>query len=369
MTEANATLGLTKTSIINSTFTNSTEIPVLSAGISTRVGIAILSIAFMIGFPGNAFVIWTILTQIKKRTVTCLLIFHLAVADIIVILTAPFFLHVLSTGSWTFCSWTFGEIICKVCYYICGLGMYTSVFLIMFMSIDRFLAVVRPFTSQKMRTKPVVRGIVASIWISASLLAVTMIFYRTMVFRNGRPQCELFHNSTEHIVFQCTFEALTGFVIPFTIIVSCYVYIGLRLRTAKFQTKQKTNRLVIMIIVTFALFWLPYHTINILQVSGEIFSSKTLTMAAKKARPNAIAFAYFSSSTNPILYVFAAGNFIRTAGVGFMAKLFEGTASENSSVRKISQAFRHRSQAESVEVEKCLDDAEPSKNVAPHQAE
>ncbi|XP_069820263.1 leukotriene B4 receptor 1-like [Dendropsophus ebraccatus] len=360
MAEANTSLGLTTMSSI--TFTNSTKMPVLSSGTSATLGIAILSIAFIIGFPGNAFVMWTIMTQMKKRTVTCLLILHLAMADIIVILTAPFFLHLLSTGRWIF-----GKIICKICYYICGFSMYTSIFLIMFMSIDRFLAVARPFASHKMRTKPVVRSIIASIWISAFLLAITMFFYRAVIPVYGRPLCIPFHTSSEHVIFQYTFETVTGFVIPFTIIVSCYVYIGLRLRTAKFQTKEKTSRLVIMIIVTFALFWLPYQVVNILQVSGEIFLSETLKNAAKTVRPNAIAFAFLSSSANPILYVFAGGNFIRTAGVGFMAKLFEGTASESSSFYKISQVFRQRSHTSSVELGKGLEEAEPSKCMLSNQ--
>ncbi|KAG8596412.1 hypothetical protein GDO81_001899 [Engystomops pustulosus] len=362
MTEANAVLDPTTISNVNSVFTNSTKSPVLSSGKSASLGIAILSIAFIIGFPGNAFIIWTILTRIKKRTVTCLFILHLAIADIIVILTAPFFLLLLGIGRWIF-----GDIVCKLCHYISCLSMYASIFLIMFMSMDRFLAVAKPFTSQKMRTKPVVRGIIASIWVLASLLATTMFFYRSVIGIAGRPQCIPYHNSPKHMVFQYTFETLTGFIIPFTIIVSCYIYIGLRLRTAKFQTKQKTSHLVIMIIVIFALFWLPYQVVNMLQVSGEIFASQNLTIAALKARPNVTALAFFSSSANPILYVFAGGNFIRSAGVGFMAKLFEGTASETSSFRKISQVFRQKSHTESVELEKCLEKAEPSNNMVSNQ--
>ncbi|XP_040272729.1 leukotriene B4 receptor 1-like [Bufo bufo] len=360
MTEANTVLHPTTMSSVISTFTNST--PVLSTGKSASLGIAILSLAFIIGFPGNAFVIWTILTRMKKRTVTCLLILHLAVADVLVILTAPFFLHLLSTGSWTF-----GNIICKMCHYISCLSMYTSIFLITFMSMDRFLAVAKPFTSQKVRTKPIVRGIVSLIWLLASLLAITMFFYRAVIPIKNRPQCIPIHKSPNHMVFQYIFETLTGFVIPFTIIVFCYIYIGIRLRTAKFQTKQ-TSRLVIMIIVTFALFWLPYQVVNMLQVSGQLFSP-SLTQAAITARPNTIALAFLSSSANPILYVFAGGNFIKSAGVGFMAKLFEGTASETSSFRKISQVFRQRSHTESVELEKCLEQAEQSKTMLSNQTD
>lgn len=57
--------------------------------------------------------------------------------------------------------------------------------------------------------------------------------------------------------------------------------------------------------------------------------SETVSRAAKTARPNVTAFAYFSSAVNPILYVFAGSSHIRQAGFSFMGKLFEGTNSES----------------------------------------
>ncbi len=62
-------------------------------------------------------------------------------------------------------------------------------------------------------------------------------------------------------------------------------------------------------------------------------SSSSVLKAAKVARPNVTAFAFMSSSVNPVLYVFAGSSHIRQAGLGFMAKLFEGTNSESASTR------------------------------------
>ncbi len=62
-------------------------------------------------------------------------------------------------------------------------------------------------------------------------------------------------------------------------------------------------------------------------------SSSSVLRAAKVARPNVTAFAFMSSSVNPVLYVFAGSSHIRQAGLGFMAKLFEGTNSESASTR------------------------------------
>ncbi|XP_029436993.1 leukotriene B4 receptor 1-like [Rhinatrema bivittatum] len=345
----------TSTSWNASSFMNETQPsqPVFSSSSSSSsasLGIAILSVALLVGFPGNAFIIWTILVAMKKRTVTCVLILHLAVADMAVLLTAPLFIHLLATRGWVF-----GEGICKICHYICCLSMFASILLISFMSLDRFLAVAKPFLSQKVRTKPVVLGIVMTIWVLAALLAIPMPFYRTVISFGPARICMPYHPGPNHIVFQYLFETIFGFALPFAVLVASYAYIGCRLRSAKFQRKRKTGRLIAAIVVAFALFWLPYHVVNLIQVAGNLATGSTaiaLRKAAATGRPNVTALAFFSSSVNPVLYAFAGSGFIRSAGLGFMAKVFEGTASEVSSVRKASQMLRQRSRIDSVELEK-----------------
>lgn len=62
-------------------------------------------------------------------------------------------------------------------------------------------------------------------------------------------------------------------------------------------------------------------------------SSSSILTVAIAARPSVTAFTFISSSVNPVLYVFAGSSHIRQAGLGFMAKLFEGTNSESASTR------------------------------------
>lgn len=66
-----------------------------------------------------------------------------------------------------------------------------------------------------------------------------------------------------------------------------------------------------------------------LQVAGLLQNNTSVLKAAKDARPNVTAFAYFSSAVNPILYVFAGSSHIRQAGLSFMGRLFEATYSES----------------------------------------
>ncbi|KAG7462192.1 hypothetical protein MATL_G00199970 [Megalops atlanticus] len=303
--------------------------------LSHQIGIAILSLALLLGFPGNLFVVWTVLCRVTRRSVTCLLVLNLAVADALVLLSAPLFLRFLAGGR----GWEFGAALCKTVHYLCCVNMYASIYLICLMSVDRWLAVSRPFLSQRLRTKHALWGVLLALWSLAFLLALPMPFYRS----NLQPYlaknisvyvCMPYHwNSVRHQVFQYLMETLLGFLLPFLLIVVCYCSIICRLRSAMFQRKGQGSRLILLIIGAFTLFWLPYHIINILQVMGLLCDLSSLKEAAILARPNVTAFAFFSSSVNPILYVFAGSSHIRQAGLGFMAKLFEGTNSESGSCR------------------------------------
>lgn len=293
-----------------------------------KLGQAVLLLAFILGFPGNAFVVWSAACRVRKRTVTCLLILHLAVADLMVLLTAPIYLRFLSARQWEM-----GNFVCRACNYVCGISMYASVFLIALMSLDRGLAVMKPVISQKVRTRKVTRLLVLVIWVSGILLAIPVFVYRTVFFNYGRYMCDFHYETDQDKVFHKLFETITGFILPFVVIVYSYGAISQRLKETRFRQKRRTSRLISLIVVAFALFWLPYHVVNILDVAALWSDSSGVKMAAMKARPTLIAFAFFSSSVNPILYAFSGGSFIRSAGFGFMAKLFEGTASELSSVR------------------------------------
>lgn len=297
---------------------------------SAQAGIAILSLAFLLGFPGNLFVVWSVLCRVRKRSVTCLLVLNLAAADAFVLLSAPFFLRYLAGGR----GWEFGSAACKLIHYLSNVNMYVSIYLICLMSMDRWLAVTRPFVSQRMRTKRSLLLLLLGVWMLAFLLSLPMPFYRSNL--KLRPNSSLtfcipYHwRSVGHKVFQYLFETIMGCLVPFTLINTCYSSVICRLQNAKFQRRGQGSRLILLIICAFAIFWLPYHIVNIIEVVGLLQGNDAVINAAKTARPNVTAFAYFSSAVNPILYVFAGSSHIRQAGLSFMGKLFEATNSESS---------------------------------------
>ncbi|KAL4618288.1 leukotriene B4 receptor 1-like [Arapaima gigas] len=317
--------------------------------ISHQVGIWLLLLAFVLGFPGNLFVVWTIVCRVTRRSLTCLLVLNLAVADALVLLSAPLFVRFLAGRR----GWEFGSGLCKTVHYLCCVNMYASIYLICLMSMDRWLAVTRPFLSQRFRTKHTLWGFLLVLWILSFIFALPMPFYRSnlqpfLVKNISMYICMPYHwGSVNHEVFQYLWETLLGFLLPFCLILACYISIICRLKSAMFQRKGRGSRLILSIIAAFALFWLPYHLINILQVLGKLQNLPKVLDFAIKARPNVTAFAFFSSSVNPILYVFAGSSHIRRAGLGFMGKLFEGTNSEGGSFS--SRSTRSSRSGSSVE--------------------
>ncbi|EDL36238.1 leukotriene B4 receptor 1 [Mus musculus] len=313
--------------------TTSPAAPSSPGGMSlSLLPIVLLSVALAVGLPGNSFVVWSILKRMQKRTVTALLVLNLALADLAVLLTAPFFLHFLARGTWSF-----REMGCRLCHYVCGISMYASVLLITIMSLDRSLAVARPFMSQKVRTKAFARWVLAGIWVVSFLLAIPVLVYRTVKWNNRTLICAPNYPNKEHKVFHLLFEAITGFLLPFLAVVASYSDIGRRLQARRFRRSRRTGRLVVLIILAFAAFWLPYHLVNLVEAGRTVAGWDKNSPAGQRlrlARYVLIALAFLSSSVNPVLYACAGGGLLRSAGVGFVVKLLEGTGSEVSSTRR-----------------------------------
>ncbi|KAF3697767.1 Leukotriene B4 receptor 1 [Channa argus] len=325
-----------------------TPTPSMSLPIPARVGIAILTLAFVLGFPGNLFVVWSVVCRVKKRSVTCLLVLNLAVADAFVLLSAPIFLRSLAGRR----GWEFGLAACKLIHYLSSVNMYVSIYLICLMSMDRWLAVTRPFLSQKLRNKRSLLILLLGVWVMAFILSLPMAFYRSNVKKNSTlSYCGVNHwDSVGHQVFQYLFETVMGCLVPFCLINTCYTSVICRLKNAKFQRKQQGTRLILLIVCAFAIFWLPYHIVNLLEVIGLLTNSVSVIKAATTARPNVTAFAYFSSAVNPILYVFAGSSHIRQAGLSFMGKLFEATNSESRSMSTFTRSTRSGSSPDETTV-------------------
>lgn len=301
---------------------------------STTMGALILSLVFLLGFPGNIFIMWSILARARKQNITTLLILNLAIADGSLMALTPFFIIYLILKNWIF-----GNVMCKVLFYLCLLNMYASIYLITIMSLYRVLAIRWPHKVRIVTGQKTVMRVLAVMWVLVMVASIPAMIYRE-ARGTVRAVCDSYHDESKDVLIQYMLELVLGFCIPYSIIVISYIGILRRIRQTKFRRRIRSEKLILTIVVTFCVFWLPYHVINMVQVTWALHPDgpvkDRLNTIWNKARAVAASIAFISSCANPVLYFFAGKSYIRREGMAFMARLFERTGLD-SATRKSRQ--------------------------------
>ncbi|XP_066518332.1 leukotriene B4 receptor 2a [Hoplias malabaricus] len=337
--------------------TNTTE-TILTNSAGAISGALILSMVFILGIPGNLFVIWSIMARARHRSVTMLLILNLACADGFLMVLTPFFIVYLLKQSWDF-----GLATCKVIFYLCCANMYASIFLITLMSLHRLVAIVWPRHLRSLSTRRTIRRAMLLIWFLALALAVPVLVFRNVNTREvntnqtggGGLVCQCTHPEPYYVVMQYAMETLLSFLLPYGIILGSYICILRKIQKTKFKRRIRSEKLILAIVITFGLFWLPYHIINIVQIAETLSKEETAfkkrlrhMWTSMRALTSTVAF--ISSCVNPILYTLVGKAYIRQAGVAFMARLFEAAGIDPTSRKtgRCSQNSREKEETQQL---------------------
>lgn len=183
----------------NQLFSNTTngkgrDISIMSNGSGAVTGAAILGLVFLLGVPGNIFIIWSILARARRRSITTLLILNLAFADGFLMLLTPFFVVYLFKRSWIF-----GLALCKILFYLCCANMYASIFLIMLMSLHRLVAIVWPKHVGALSNRRTVLRLLIVLWILALGLSAPPLFFRTDSDLGSQKVCHCKHPKPQYV--------------------------------------------------------------------------------------------------------------------------------------------------------------------------
>lgn len=161
---------------------------------ATTVGALILSIVFLLGFPGNFFIVWSVLARARKHSVTTLLILNLAIADGSLMALTPFFIAYLVLKNWVF-----GNVMCKVLFYLCLLNMYASIYIITLMSVYRLLAVLWPQRISRLTGRKTVVRVLVVLWLMVMVASIPAMMFRREEKRNDTVVCDSFHNYNNYV--------------------------------------------------------------------------------------------------------------------------------------------------------------------------
>ncbi|XP_048857853.1 C-X-C chemokine receptor type 4-like [Brienomyrus brachyistius] len=273
----------------------------------------VYGIIFVLGIVGNGLVVIVMGYQRKSRTMTDKYRLHLSVADLLFVLTLPFW--AVDAAS----SWHFGSFLCVTVHMIYTVNLYSSVLILAFISLDRYLAVVRATNSIAPRRLLAEKVIYLGVWLPAALLTVPDMVFAKVHDTSTRISCgRTFPDPVDIWTAAFRFQhILVGFVLPGLIILTCYCIIICRLsQCSKGQHKRKALKTTVVLILCFFSCWLPYCLgifVDTLMLLKVIPYSCSRVQSLEKWIYITEGLAYFHCCLNPILYAFLGVKFKKSA--------------------------------------------------------
>nr|XP_021150518.1 mu-type opioid receptor isoform X4 [Columba livia] len=140
---------------------------------------ALYSVVCVVGLFGNFLVMYVIIRYTKMKTATNIYIFNLALADALATSTLPF-----QSVNYLMGTWPFGTILCKIVISIDYYNMFTSIFTLCTMSVDRYVAVCHPVKALDFRTPRNAKIVNVCNWILSSAIGLPVMFMATTKYRH-----------------------------------------------------------------------------------------------------------------------------------------------------------------------------------------
>ncbi|XP_067413578.1 probable G-protein coupled receptor 33 [Emydura macquarii macquarii] len=306
---------------------------------ATHLASAVLLFAtFLVGVVGNGLYLWVLWLKMR-RTVTTLWFLHLVSCYFLFTLLIPFFAVYILLGF----HWVFGTAMCKLLNICISLGMFSSVFLLTLISLDRYILTHCPVWSRRHRTLPRVRKLAVGVWlVSFALSAPYLVFRDTHKVDGGRTVCfnnyslsgdrngadtQAFSRRIHLAIFMVRF--LLGFLLPFCTIAGCYGWMGLELKEKGLARTWKPFKVMVSAVVSFFISWLPYHLYYGLKFFKEVPELDTILVICT------LTFC-FNACFTPILYLFVGRRFQQVFRTSLLALLRETFAEDHSSNDAVS---------------------------------
>ncbi|XP_033985132.1 neuropeptide Y receptor type 2 [Trematomus bernacchii] len=268
------------------------------------------SIIIVFGVIGNSLVIYVVYMFKNLQTVTNFFIVNLAVADLLVnMLCLPFTLVNTLYGEWKF-----GQVLCFMLPCAQGLAVHVSTITMNVIALDRHRSIVH-HTETKM-SKDMCALVIAISWAVSALLASPLAIFREYGTYDLSPDesiqvcTEKWPGSSMNGSIYTIAELLIQYGLPLAINCVAYIRIWNKLtyvgRNIRHQRTKKTTKMLLTMVVVFAVSWLPFHAF---QLAVDIDSTVLYMKDFKLLFTVFHIMAMCSTCVNPILYGWMNNNY------------------------------------------------------------
>uniref|UniRef100_A0A672PLL6 Pyrimidinergic receptor P2Y6 n=1 Tax=Sinocyclocheilus grahami TaxID=75366 RepID=A0A672PLL6_SINGR len=281
---------------------------------------SVYSLVFIFGLPLNFIIILQIWGSRRALTRTKIYMLNLAVADFLYVCSLPLLIYNYASKDY----WPFGDFTCRLVRFQFYSNLHGSIFFLTCISFQRYMGICHPLTVwPRQGGRRLAWLVCAGVWVAVAVLcAPTFEFAATGIQRNRTVCYDLSvpERSTAYFPYGITLTCL-GFVVPFLVIVVLYSkmarvlwQVGEAREASAIEKKNKAMRMIIIVMLVFAISFLPFHVTKTLYLLVRTFPTapcelrNLLSVVYKCTRP----FASMNSVLDPILFYFTQPQYRRS---------------------------------------------------------
>ncbi|XP_056402787.1 B2 bradykinin receptor-like [Hyla sarda] len=275
-------------------------------------------IIFVLGIIENLFVIFVFVLHKSRCTVTEIYLGNLAAADLIFISSHPFWAIYISKDHWPF-----GGIMCAAVGSSFKINLYSRNYLLMMVSIERYLALVKTMTIGRLRRPWWAKVNCGIIWMFTAGLNVPTGVFRKEIFNKkfNTTACRTDAPSQNWYVATNILMNVLGFFVPLVVTAFCTSRMIQVLRNnlmrqfKKVNTERKATRLVLSVFLVFIVCCLPYNIYIFIKTlyTLQIFPPCIVKAIRYNVYPISIYLVYSNSCINPVIYSMVGNQFRQKA--------------------------------------------------------
>ncbi|XP_068595020.1 arginine vasopressin receptor 1Aa [Brachionichthys hirsutus] len=300
-----------------------------------QMEIMVLSITFVVAVIGNVSVLLAMYKTKKKMSRMHLFIKHLSLADLVVA-----FFQVLPQLCWEVTYRFSGpDFLCRIVKHLQVMGMFASTYMMVMMTVDRYIAICHPLKTLQQPTQRSLIMIVST-WMCSLLLSSTQYFiFSLSEIKNGSDVYDCWAHFIEPWGAKAyiTWITVSIFLVPVVILVMCYGFICHSIwKNIKFKkmtsvagaasknelvgknsvssvttisrAKLRTVKMTLVIVLAYIVCWAPFFTVQMWSVWDENFEwaeseNTAVTLSALLASLN--------SCCNPWIYMIFSGHLLQ----------------------------------------------------------
>ncbi|XP_047453492.1 arginine vasopressin receptor 1Aa [Mugil cephalus] len=300
-----------------------------------QIEIMVLSITFVVAVIGNVSVLLAMYNTKKKMSRMHLFIKHLSLADLVVA-----FFQVLPQLCWEITFRFYGpDFLCRIVKHLQVMGMFASTYMMVMMTLDRYIAICHPLKTLQQPTKRSYTMIIST-WMCSLVLSTPQYFiFSLSEIKNGSDVYDCWAHFIEPWGAKAYITWITVgiFLVPVVILMMCYGFIchsiwkNIKYKKRKTtagaaskngligknsvssittisRAKLRTVKMTFVIVVAYIVCWAPFFIVQMWSVWDEKFQwadseNTAVTLSALLASLN--------SCCNPWIYMIFSGHLLQ----------------------------------------------------------